>query len=665
MAAPLFIFGNDAGSFDSDTRFNMDRNFALVNGWAFVLSDGDGVIDDGPAFRAALASGAHTVYVRDPRVAYTIASGTIPVADGQRLVGSGDSTCKINVTANAGSTASANSLFQLSGNGSWDGFNVIYPTQCLSDTVGAIISYPPTFLLNNSNVGSIKNGHFKGAYDLFRQDAGSFANLTLQNLYSVSIHSGGSFVGHMGDVSVGDNVQIILFNPNVGFNGGPVDLWCRVNSFGWNFAPVGGNRIDLFRFTNSGIVGGAKACIGGGNGLVWMDWDNWHSDITSQSFVGQFSNLVLSNGWVSQMDAFYSAPHTPAMQFSAASKVKMTNVEMSLQASGSSCPIVGSTSLDLAMSNVRLSTSRAYFTPAVYCDFGLTLSASGCSTTTSNGTKPLAFSDVSTFDLVGVTLDGKRAFGKFGTDLGPANFSMTTWAAGAPTGWTTNLGTPANFIRQLAGPGIEIFPSPAASGSFYLEYILPNAGSGHLFGHYQVTSQITLIDATGNAVIGTVEWAIGNPTDGWNYGAPVMGNGNAGAECSGLPLGPLYTGTLLSAPLNPTDNLAIRLFCNFPSGVNLLKIQMTAIQIWTVLASANPAAENSSGTEFIRPGVGSGQVRDTILGGFRSLRRLTVPLAFTTIQGDRVIRNPPVVGQPKAWVATGATVGTFTSEGNL
>lgn len=53
--------------------------------------------------------------------------------------------------------------------------------------------------------------------------------------------------------------------------------------------------------------------------------------------------------------------------------------------------------------------------------------------------------------------------------------------------------------------------------------------------------------------------------------------------------------------------------------------------------------------------------------GTRTIKVTTAaPTAGTWILGDRAVRTPPVVGQPKAWTVTVAgTPGTWTSEGNL
>lgn len=624
---------------------------------------GDGITDDGPAIQLAL-SRAKTVYLDQPASNYLIASGSITVGDGQRLIGCGDSTCLVTVTANVGDNTSANALFKCVGSGSVEGLNVTYTNQCATDLVVSILVYPPTFLFNGSHVGSVKNVRVKGAYDLFRQDASDFANLTLQNIYAQVLHKGSSFIGNMGDVSTADNVQIIIYNPNTGFNGGPVDLWCRKNSTGWQFATTGGNRIDLFRFTNSGVVGGAVSFTA--SGVVWVAMDNWHSDIASQAFTGTWTNLVLGNGWISQMDAFYTAAHTPAINV-ASSKVRMTNCEISLLATGSSAPIVGDTN-DITLTGVRFFTSRGYFTPVI-SGFGLKLNASGCSVQTSNFSGPLSFTDVNAYDMVSVTIDGIRAFSKYaGADITPANFNMATFTASVPNNWTTGLGTPANFLTQLSGgavPGIQIFPSPAATGSFGLVYALPASITDN-FGYFYVTCQVQIVDAPGTAVIGTFEWGIGNATDGYNYANLSLGNSATGAECSGLPANVFqYQGFLLVAPPNPSAALNIILTCNFPTSATQIALQIKSLQLWNVNAFYTPNAENAGGHEFLRNG--SGNVRDSIVGGIRRYRRnAVIATANNTLVGDRIERMPPVIGQPKAWVATvAANPGTWVSEGVL
>lgn len=626
-------------------------------------ADPTGASDSTTAFQNAINS-SKTVYVPTPSVAYLLSSGTITIPDGHKLIGTGRTNCKLNITANSGINTSANAAFVLTGTGSVSGFYINYPNQLPSDLVSSIVVYPPTFLVNGSYGGEVSNIFVNYAYNFLRQDATGFANLTLKDIYGNFVQTAFSFVGHMGDVSWAENVHVVYSGK--GF-GGPVDLWQRANVTAWSFVTSGSNRIDLIEMVNCGVVGGAIAFYGGG--LVWLDMANWYSDITTQSFVGTFNRLDLVDGWVSCQDSYYNVPNMPAMSLTSSS-ITLSSFRISLQATGSSCAIYA-TGTGLFLSSGLFSTSQGYFTPCIYNGSGTT-NISSCQIQTSVENRTITFTDINTYDGVGTTIDGIRQFSKITTpDLGPTNFNMATWGtttAGVPDNWTTNLSTPSNFISQLSGgtAGIQIYPSTPQTASFYLQYSL-NSSYKDLFGYFYVTAYVQIVDTNNSGVDGYFSWSIGNATDGFNISDNALGNAGTNSQCSSLPANQfIQIGSLLCVPPNPSGTLAIRLNCTYNTATSdQIKLQIKGLQLWVVNAFYNPQNENATGHEFLY--AQKGNVRDFIIPyGIRQYYRTGTPSANYSLLNERIYNVVPTVGQPKSWVCTVAgSPGTWVSEGNL
>ena len=162
-----------------------------------------------------------------------------------------------------------------------------------------------------------------------------------------------------------------------------------------------------------------------------------------------------------------------------------------------------------------------------------------------------------------------------------------------------------------------------------------------------------------------MSWRIGNATDGWNQSNYGLGDTGSPAEPCSLPANKWqYIGFLLSAPMTPSGNLYLSLFVRYESASNPVKIRMRSIQMWQTDALYSGEKENASGHEFLRNG--NGVVRDYIVAGQRVRNRPGLSIADPALVGERIVRNPPVSGQPKAWVCTIAgDPGTWVSEGNL
>lgn len=93
MVAPLFIFGNDAGGFDSPTRYALDNNFQAVAGGVNPLvygADPTGVLDSTAAFNRATLQNPNS-NIRVPAGTFKL-NGSVVVYSGQTFVGSGHAT---------------------------------------------------------------------------------------------------------------------------------------------------------------------------------------------------------------------------------------------------------------------------------------------------------------------------------------------------------------------------------------------------------------------------------------------------------------------------------------------------------------------------------------------------------------------------------------------
>jgi hypothetical protein len=618
---------------------------------------GNGTTDDTAAFQAAINT-AKTVYIPTPSVAYLLSSGSITIPSGRAFVGENSASCKINITANQGVSSSASAAFIASSDTTITNVNFVYPNQVLSDSLAAILVYPPTVYFSNKNNITLTNITLTDVYDFIRQDSGSWSGLNLLNIKGNVIHKFLYSSGFMGDVSIADNVHILLRGRTWG---SIVDGWCRENAYGFEFATTGGDRIDLFKIANSGFIGGASSFNSSGNGQTWLQILNFYSDIGIQAFIGIFSKVILSGANITLGDAFYAKVGKPAIQ-TTNSFFNMDNVIFSLASTGSICAFSGLYNA-LTLSNIKFSTSRGNYTPVIANFFG-SVSASGCIVTNPTSTRKLQFTDVNNYDMRNVIIDGIKGFGKLASDFGQPNFTMASWTAGVPNNWTTNLVTPANNIAQLAGgiPGIRIFS--AAAASFYLDFVMSNAPKD-FFGYYYVTMQAMIVDPTNISQIGSFAIGIGNATDGYNYSNYALGDLGSPNEPTSLPKNEFfYLGFLLAAPPNPSGTLSVRINVFYGSGSNTITLDIKSLQMWAADTLYTGAAENATGHEFTPNGIGN--VRDYILAGRRVLTRPATPVANETLVGDVIDRYPPVVGQPKGWTCTVAgNPGTWVSQGNL
>ena len=618
---------------------------------------GDGITDDTAAFQAAI-NAALTVYIPNPSVAYLLSSGSITMPSGSAFVGENAASCKINITANEGVGTSTSAAFIANSNTAISKVNFVYPNQVASDAIIDILVYPPTVYFSNKNNVALTDLVLTNVYDFVRQDSGSWSGLNLLNIKGNVIHKFLYASGFMGDVSIADNVHIIL---TAGAWGSVIDGWCRENTYGFEFATAGGDRIDLFKIANTGFIGGAASFNSSGNGQTWLQITNFYSDIGIQAFIGIFSKVILSTANITLGDAFYAKKRKPAVQTDD-SGFTMSNVVFSLASTGSICAFSGNNN-SLVLDNIKFITARGNFTPVIYNSFGL-VSASGCIVSTSTNTRKLQFTDINSYDMKSIIIDGIKGFAKKTTDLTLANFNMNTWTAGVPDNWSTNLATPANFIAQLSGatPGIEI--SATSSGSFYLEIPLSNSIKD-FFGYYQISMQAQIVDPTNSLDIGNFSFGLGNATDGFNYSNYALGDSGSPNEPSSLPANEFfYLGFLLAAPPNPTGTLSVRLLVSYGAASNTIKLQLKSLQIWATDTLDSGAAENATGHEFTPNG--NGNVRDYIQAGRRVRNRVALSTTDPSLVGDVMVRYPPVVGQPKGWVCTVAgDPGTWVSQGNL
>lgn len=608
------------------------------------------------AFQKAINEHA-LVYIPDPSVGYLLSAGSITIPDGHGFIGGGKEKCVINITANAGNTTQTNAAFILGAHSFVRCVKINYPNQTVTDNVASIIQYPPTFYATNK-VGVKLDLDIKGAYSAIHIDSGSWANWDVKILGSV-ISRFAYIKGHMGDTSTFDQCHIIL---NGAGWGGPVDEWCRQNAIGYQFDMQGGDRVDCLKISNGGIVGGSKAFYSTGSGLVWLQLSNFYIDIVIQAFVGKFSNVIGVAGNITCGDAYFAYPNKPAIEGND-SVFTLSSTVFSLGSTQSVCAFSGALNT-IVLSGVKFSTSRGNYTPVASLSVGSSLSASGCLVITSNGTRKLMFSDVAAYDYAKVYVDGLKGFSKHTQDFSLTNGNMAAWSGGAPTGWTTSLASPSQWIRPISGvAGIEIQPQPASSGSFTLDIDL-TASHKDSFGYYYVTCEVKIENNNG-ANSGNFSWQIGNPTDGWNDGNLCLGDTGSPAEPSSLPASQWqYVGFLLAAPLNPADTLKLRLYARYESGNNPVKLQIKSLQYWNAYTFYEAAGENASGHEFTRNE--SSNVRDYVVAGKRIRNRSSPPLADYSRVGERLYRHPPVVGQPKSWVCTATgDPGTWVSEGIL
>lgn len=663
---PSTLYSDNSGFYDAN-----GDGFTIIQPQGYSLNVfqfgayADNSNDDTPYFQYAMDF-CGKPFVPDAEYLFSSVGLVLPVSGGLDCQSKGGVI--FNITANEGSGLVANAMFTLNTDSEIGEFTVKYPNQIATDTVGAILVYPPLFYGTGKNGWKIHDLRLENVYE-FLSLAGNWGRCTVNRVQGHILRRGFNNTGHMGNVSWFTDTQFIMA-PVTGF-GTNVDLWCRENANAFEFNQTGGDRIDQLVLDNFSIVGGYIGLYNIGNGLNWLNCPKLSIDITSRAVVGNFSILNWSTGYISLGDSNYRLKNVPAFVCNTGS-FELGKIHFSLGLVNTNSAFqLGGGSVD--MTGTEFFTETANYTPLAQLTGGAVMNASGCSIHSSSGTRKVHFTDIAAVFYDNVYVDGVKGFTR-GAALTLTNFNMATWGGttpGVPDNWTTGLATPANVIRQLDGgatPGIEIFPSAAVVNN-WIQYDLGTAGRDR-FGYLCFVCDITL-DRQGltTDMDGILTMMVGNSTDGnWCTGHFALGDNGSPSVFSSLRSDQLTKlGYLIPMPLTPSQDIQFRIQINYLTATaNQFKFRLENMQMFlcNCATSAGGGGENAIGHEFTRDE--TELPRDIIEGGHRIRRRVAVGGTDFLLVGERIIRYPPVVGQPKAWSCTvSGNPGTTVSEGNL
>lgn len=223
------------------------------------------------------------------------------------------------------------------------------------------------------------------------------------------------------------------------------------------------------------------------------------------------------------------------------------------------------------------------------------------------------------------------------------NMDFSGFTAGLPNGWS---GIPNNtYCTQVAG-GIKI---GGGTGTFQMAQAVSTLWQKYGDFILEFNLRLDVADASSYFYAGY----------GYNSGSgstPYRSNlgGDAGFACS-LPQGQTFVVRVPVIGGRTSDML--RFF--FSSG--------NAANFFTFTNMKMYAAVPPNGQTGCEYGLGIGN--DTPIlqysGGLKTMYVPSIPTAGTWGIGDRAVRYPPAVGQPKAWVFLTANTFPPTSEGNL
>jgi hypothetical protein len=630
--------------------------------------DVTGAVDCTTAINNALECYAQ---VRLPPGVYKIdgsANGGIIAVPANATLWALPGTATFNITANAGSTSVALSVFQLANHSVVAGLNVVYPNQTATNTVAAIIQYPPLFTINQANSANlggychIRDITCAGAY-IISSVQSAFYECFWERIVASALYRGLDFSGaaQMGDTSRAVDCEIVMTG-SAGFDGGAVDQWCRTNAIGVNTNLAAGNRIDGFQLSNFNVIGGSL-----GYNIVanaWFQGSSISADICTQSIynAGQF---YITNLWASVQDNHVDFLNVPAIRNNGGA-LQVTGGRVGLQVANSQNALfIDSGSVDLV--NVWFATSRGGFGPCIYNQYGA-VNLSGCtvSSTGSTGgfTRALSWQDC----VIGNLSTGNPQFSIDGKSnptgvTGPMSgnmpgFDMSTWSGGIPTGWTSNLspGQYATYFRDLFPidnvHGVEVYGT--TTGSFYLSYALPQL-IDDLFGYYLVTFGLKIIGA-GSAAASVFDITFTDNSGAAVYRLPVSWTG-VNSETLGIPTGSYFAFVgLLCSPIGSAPG---KVNFNF----NFLTSTSQKYHIQTPVMFGMKPPPECSGAEYYS--FQSCLPRDIQNGPTKYLRRVAAPtITVGWNDGDTAQRNPQAAGSPKGWVYVAST-GSWASLGAL
>lgn len=236
------------------------------------------------------------------------------------------------------------------------------------------------------------------------------------------------------------------------------------------------------------------------------------------------------------------------------------------------------------------------------------------------------------------------------TDVTPANLNMATFTAGVPDNWAFITGASANIANQGGGFVRLLYNSASALA---LRYILPAAIRERrslytlrvLIRYSGVSDGVLTVYCrrSDTTTIQTLRRFAGfNHGNALFYNIPVLVGYDTGAQ-------------------------SIDLEWSSASGVGSGYVEIAGLQLFECADGVmqQDVIDSTHRREFLDPLVLGPSIAKP--GSNRIIQQaIAIPTAGTWKLGDRVLRNPQVVGQPKAWVCTAAgSPGTWTSEGNL
>lgn len=636
-------------------------------------ADPSGGTSSALAFNRAVSTGWGFI----PPGTYSLAGSDIVTVPTNCALTAMKGSVTINITANAGSNAVGSSAFQLVNNSTVSGLVINYPQQTLTDTVSAIVIYPPTFTINLGNSGTaggfctISDITSTGAY-IFSAVESNFHECLWQNCISyATLWRGMLFAGacQMGDTSRAVNCQFVMTGTQ-GFNNGPVSNWCQQNSIGVSAACTGGNRIDQFILSNFGVIGGEIAYSIGG--FCWFQGVNCSADSCVQAL---FANGV---GAQVYFDEFWSSLQLAALPFvgfpgihvgpSGGTIVRISNGQINMGTSGSQNPIFTEGGIN-EFNGIRFFTSLGGFAPVVWNTLGQ-VALNDCTTesilgATNSLIRPLEWRDcvVGSSGGLGTAtptffIDGVQAPQSEAGLQTLTNFNMATWASGSPTGWGFTSGVNnANFINNLnpitGQNGIQ-FGGTGVGGPYVISYSLP-AASADLFGFFLFTCQIQISAPTASpATLFSIYMY-----DGVQSNVYVNDTAWAGAEgvLLSIPNGnPYLLAVVLPVPRGEAGNTGatFALVCNQQSSSNL-RIQLSSLQLFGCAPQRSQTGLEYWGAQT------QGYPRDMQRGQQRILNRNAIPTAGAWEYQDTAYNeNAPAAGTIEWRCTTAGTPGTWT-----
>jgi hypothetical protein len=236
------------------------------------------------------------------------------------------------------------------------------------------------------------------------------------------------------------------------------------------------------------------------------------------------------------------------------------------------------------------------------------------------------------------------------TDVSRTNFGMGAFTAGVPNNWIFQGGSAANIADQGGGYVRLLFNSAGVS---CLTYILP-AGIRERRSLYTIRVLVRYTDIS-DAIL-TFYCRRSDTTNIQSYRRFT-------AFCHG-------TAWFYDIPIicgYDTGGQSIDISWSTASGAGVGYCEIAGLQLFECAETAmwQDVIDSTYRREFQDPlNLGPAIAK---AGSNRTVQQaIAVPTAGTWKVNDRVLRNPQVVGQPKAWVCTvGGTPGTWVSEGLL